>query len=172
MSATVSFTTTSVFTLTHARYLTSKIAADLHLCNLYYDKPSQQHIENLAEELALLLKDGYVKSFDFGFESNNTRIFSVQYDVCEDGTIKADDDPGSIISSANLTGNENFFNFLTYSEKWERLSLFEKEEIKKILPIKRTIGDPPAIGSGCWTYSDKSYNSGGVGIKRSTYRAY
>ena len=37
-----SYTTTETFTRTHARYIASKIAADLRKLQLYYDRPKAE----------------------------------------------------------------------------------------------------------------------------------
>jgi hypothetical protein len=34
------YTTSTTFTITNARYLSSKVAADMHLCAQYYGRPS------------------------------------------------------------------------------------------------------------------------------------
>ena len=53
-----SYTKTSTFTIVHARYLASKVAADMHLCAMYYGEPSEEMIRNYAEELAQYLNEG------------------------------------------------------------------------------------------------------------------
>ena len=41
---TFSVTTSSTFSIIHARYLSSKVAADMHLCAQYYGKPTEARI--------------------------------------------------------------------------------------------------------------------------------
>ncbi len=60
MSYSHTKTSTSSFTITHARYLSSKVAADMHLCALYYGKPSEDKIRDYAEEVAQYLNEGYL----------------------------------------------------------------------------------------------------------------
>ena len=43
---TGTFTRSNSFTITHARYLASKIAADMHLCAVFYGQPSEAAIRN------------------------------------------------------------------------------------------------------------------------------
>ena len=49
---TSTFTESRTFTITHARYVASKIAADLDLLRVYHGRPSEQHATDLAEEVS------------------------------------------------------------------------------------------------------------------------
>lgn len=42
------FTRSQSFTITHARHLSSKVAADMHLCNAYYGYPHEASIADLV----------------------------------------------------------------------------------------------------------------------------
>jgi Bacterial HORMA domain family 1 len=86
------------FTLTQAKYLASKVTADMRRCQQLYDEPSDAHINNLGTELALLLRDGYVKSYEFGFVryADDERILTWKYSVDSSGYITSDDRPGRI----------------------------------------------------------------------------
>ena len=168
----MSFTTTrsSTFTITNARYLTSKIAADMHLCANYYGRPSEQSIRDYAEELAQLLNDGYVEKYEFGYERNDQRIVCWHYKVDSLGLITTDDRPGKLVSTVETVG-ASFYNHLWYSSAWFELSLSERERIEFQLPVKRVTGPAPTDGVGYWT-SDKNYFSGGKGFSRQTFRPY
>jgi len=68
-----SYSTTESFTLTHARRLAARVAADMHQCQRFYDKPIDTQIENYQEELTVLLHGGYVESYEFGFKTMDER---------------------------------------------------------------------------------------------------
>ena len=168
---TYSYTRSATFTITHARQITSKVAADMHLCANYYGTPSEQHIRNLAEEFAQLLKDGYVSEYEFGYKNNGRRVLSWRYRVSSNGTITTDDRPGSILSTIDVSGAV-FYTYLWYSATWSALTDDEQHKIEDDLPIRRTTGDPPSDGNGYWTGVEKQYSSSGVGLTRATYRPY
>ena len=84
---TGTYTTSSTFTITHARHLASKVAAELNLCSQFYGEPGQSVIADYAEELAVLLRDGYVSRYEFGFRVNGKRIVCWRYVVESNGTI-------------------------------------------------------------------------------------
>ena len=161
-----SFTKSSTFTITHARYLASKVAADLYLCSLYYGKPAATAIDNYAEELAQLLKDGYVEQYEFGFKRNGERILCWRYTVDSDGRLTADQDAGKILSWVDVS-NADYYNFLWPSNAWSRLTPAEREAITATLPIKRPEGIPPRDGNGYWEH-DRVYTAGGNGLERHT----
>ena len=169
----MSYTTTrtATFTITHARHLASKVAADMHVSARYYGQPSDSQIDNYAKEFAQQLRYGYVSKYEFGFKKNGKGMLIWSDMVDETGTISADDRAGKFYSSADICG-ATFYNYLWNSQKWHSLSTDEKEEFEKGLPIQRTAGDPPSDGDGYWTASEKSYSSGGVGLKRSSFRPY
>ncbi len=77
-----SITTTESFTLTHARRLAARVAADMHQCQRFYNKPTDTEIESYQEELIILLHGGYIKSYEFGFKTKNEwRVVSWYYMV-------------------------------------------------------------------------------------------
>lgn len=165
---TTTLTRVSTYTITHARYVSSKIAADLHLCRLYYDRPSEERIHEYQEELAQLLNGGYISEYEFGFKRDDRRILCWRYTVNADGSISTDDHPGKIVPSIGLV-EALYYNFLTYSSKWVSLSASEKERIENALPFRRNEGSLPSDGHGYWT-QDRSYSSGGIGVNRQTFR--
>jgi hypothetical protein len=159
------------FTIAHARQLSSKVAADMHLCAAYYDRPSESMISHYAEELALLLRDGYVAKYEFGFKKESRRFLSWQYSVLSDGSLSFDDRAGKLLSSIDVSG-ASFFNYLWHSDKWWVLSQDERDKTEESLPVSRTGGNPPADGSGYWISQDRTYSAGGVGLGRATFRPF
>ena len=164
---TFSYTKSSSFTIVHARQLSSKVAADMHLCALYYGEPSELHIRNYSEELAQLLNGGYVEEYEFGYKRNGKRVVCWRYTV-QNGQFLADGRPGKVVSFADVSG-ATYYNFLTYASVWCALSDCDRIGIESDLPLKRSTGSRPTDGDGYWVH-DHGYSAGGVGLGRRTYR--
>jgi hypothetical protein len=97
-------TVTKTFTITEARYVTSKIAADLRQIYLFYGVPDSDSIPNFAEEAALLLRDGYLESVDYGLKRNGSVIFAIRYVARSDGSLVRDDSSGRIVPGLDFSG--------------------------------------------------------------------
>lgn len=162
-----SYTTSETFTRTHARYLSSKIGADLRLMLRYYRRPTEAEIEDYMVELTELLAGGYVATFEVGFKREGLRVVSLLYEVRVDGTI-SDENAGGLYARADITG-ATWFSFLTYSSEWDNLSSAERQRIRDSLPVDRTPGWAPGDGAGYWE-GGRSYASGGVGAARRGFR--
>lgn len=162
-------TVAETFTFTHAKRLASKVAADMKRCQSIYGWPSDGEINNYCTELAILLRDGYVAEYEFGYQKDGERHVTWHYKVDTSGNLTTDDRPGKI-AEVSIVGCERF-NFLTYSSAWQRLSQAQKDAIKTGLPISRSDGTGPKDGRGYWT-SDLNYYSGGVSMPRRTFQPY
>jgi hypothetical protein len=105
MSFTMTRTVSETFTLTQAKYLASKVAADMRRCQQIYGKPTDSEINDYGTELAILLRDGYVKSYEFGYvrDADEERILTWRYAVDSAGELAANDRPGRIISGVNVS---------------------------------------------------------------------
>jgi Bacterial HORMA domain family 1 len=165
---TSSFTKTSTFTIVHARYLASKVAADMHLCAQYYGNPSEPQIREYAEELAQYLNAGYLHEYEFGYKKNGNRIVSWRYKVDSNGLLGTDDRAGKVVPYVDISG-ASFFNYLTQNSRFFQFSSAEQARFKAGLPVQRTNGAPPSDGSGYWT-SDRNYFSAGCGLNRQTFQ--
>jgi hypothetical protein len=165
---TSSFTNTATFTIIHARYLASKVAADMHLCAQYYGKPLESQIRQYAEELAQYLNAGYLKEYEFGYKKDGKRIVCWRYKVDSNGVLTTDDRAGKIVPYVDITG-AIFFNFLTPNSRFFHLSADEQASFEAGLPLQRTGGEPPFDGSGYWM-TDRNYYSGGCGLNRQTFQ--
>ena len=168
MSST--YTISETFTLTHARRLAAKVAADMHQCQRFYGHLTDTQIENYQQELTVLLHGGYVKSYEFGFTTKDgRRVVSWHYTVGPSGDLEGGRSgglfPAAVISGADM------FNFLTYSSKWSSLSTIEKDKIKASYLVRRTDGEPPQDGNGYWD-SSRQYASGGVAVTRKEFRPW
>lgn len=165
---TSSFTTTASFTRVHARYLASKVAADLRLCRIYYDRPSSKDIEDYIEEITELLVGGYLHTFEFGFRANGARIVTCLYTATTGGDLATDDNAGRVFARASVA-SASFFTYMTYTTKWDSLEPEERDRIRSGLPVERTHGPEPTDGAGYWV-SDKTYSVQGTILGRRTFR--
>jgi hypothetical protein len=166
----MSQTYTKTFTRTHAKYLASKVVADLYQCYLLYDHPSVDSVEAYEEELTTLLADGYVEAYEFGFKRNDKRVLSWHYTVGAAGDLEGDSRSGSLSRGVDI-GDAKYFNFLSYSEEWWGVSPAGREAIKKSLPFYRTSGSAPGDGAGHWV-TEHVYSSGGVLVSRRVFKPW
>ncbi|GHO65591.1 hypothetical protein KSC_044830 [Ktedonobacter sp. SOSP1-52] len=168
MSST--YTTSETFTLTHARRLAAKVAADMHQCQRFYGHPTDQQIKNYEQELTILLHGGYVKSYEFGFQTKyERRIVSWYYTVGPSGGLEGGRS-GGLFSAADVSGAV-LFNFLSPSSEWFALSTMERDKIKASYSVRRADGSAPQDGSGYWD-SSRHYTSGGVVVTRKEFRPW
>lgn len=165
---TYTTTKTTTFTITNARYLASKVAADMHLCAQYYGQPSEPSIRAYAEELAHYINEGYLAEYEFGFKRNGKRLVTWRYKVDADGVITTDDRPGKVVAHIDITG-ATYYNYLTQNSRYFSLSVEERVKFKATLPVTRANGDPPSDGNGYWT-TDRNYHSSGQGLGRKTFQ--
>ena len=167
---TTTYTYSSTFTRTHAKYLASKIAADLFQMQLFYGEPSDTRIDDYLDEVVILLLGGCLDSVDYGFRRDGELIVALNYVVQSDGTIVDDDHSGRVPPGVDITGASWYSHLRKNSAFWS-LSLAEQRRIEESLPIYRTSGEEPQTGNGIWV-TDKSYSSNGVGIQRQTFRPF
>ena len=166
---TSTFTTSATFTRTHAKHLAAKVIADLYQCSIFYDRPAVDDIEDYETELVEMLANEYVYSYEFGFKSSGKRLLTWHYTVGADGGLHGGDaDAGAIYAKATVA-QADYFNFMTYSDKWRGLSETKRAEFKAGLPIQRTPGSSPDDGDGYWQV-DHAYSAGGVRVSRKTFR--
>jgi hypothetical protein len=162
-------TETSSFTITHARYIASKVATDLKRFQRFYGAPNDGLIDRYEGELAGLLKHDAVDNVVYGFQRNALWTpASVRYRAIPGGALIADDDPGKIRPGIDI-GGASFTSFLSYSSKWWDLTQAERDRIRDGLPLKRPTGSEPNLESGAWS-DDLSYSAGGRGLGRSSVR--
>lgn len=169
---TTSYTTSQTFTITHARYVTSKIAADLRQLKLFYRSPTDQDIVDYAEEAALLLRDGYLERVDYGFSRTSASgarewVLLLRY-IAKNGVI-ADDYSGRIPAGVNIAG-AHFWSYLTYAPPFYNLGTDERARVKAALPIKRNSGNEAGFATGTWS-GDRTYSSAQQGVSRSVFKA-
>jgi len=171
MSTSYTSTQAYTFTITHARYLASKVATDLKRIQRFYGSPSDLKIVEYESEITEMLKNGYLAKVTYGFKKDNNWIEPTlsytAYDL--NGATGTDDDPGRIKPNANVVG-ATFGSFLEYTSKWDSLSSEEKDKFQKTLPIQRSSALEPGVSG--YLSSDKSYSSGGKSLNRSSVKSY
>lgn len=170
MSYSYTITETESFTRTHAKRLAAKVAADMHQCQQFYDYPTDAEIEEFEQELVVLLLGGYIKSYEFGFQtSNGQRVVSWFYTVGLSGSLEGGRS-GGLFPTADISEAVPF-NFLSHSSAWFKLSQKERERIEASHPVQRVGGKPPQDGNGHWDTS-RIYVSGGVAVTRKEFRPW
>lgn len=168
-----SYTTTgtSTFTVTHAKYLASKVAADLKRIQRFYGSPSDTDIAQYEAELTEFLRKGYLEEVTYGFKINGAWTEPTLKYTAQDlaGMAANDDDPGKIRPSANING-AYFSSYMTYTWAYHFLSESEKTSFHNTLPFVRTGAPQPGVNG--YLSSDKSYSSGGKSLNRSSLKSY
>lgn len=165
---TTTYTNSNTFTTTHARYLASKVAADLFQMQLFYGKPSDQTIDNYIEELVILLLDGYLDSIDYGFKKDGKWIVVISYSARFGSILTTDNRSGSVYSGADISG-AYWASYLRKNSKFLNLSRTEKDRIESTLPVQREGQAESGFHSGNWV-TDRSYYNGGTSLERKMFK--
>lgn len=166
MSST--FTRNQTFTRSDAKYVVSKMAADLYRMQRLYGRPTDSEIENTIPEVLELLYLGYLHDVHIGFKRNSDWVIAIRYQA-HSGALLADDNAGGVPAGIDIAGATHY-NYLRYSNTFLSLGPAEQERIRASLPWRRTAGDLPGDGAGYWT-ADRTYSRNGGGTARSTFRA-
>lgn len=166
MSTTYTTSSTSSFTVTHARYLASKIAADLRQMQLFYGSPRDSEIDDYITETVVLLLSGYLANVTYGFRRGDQWLIALKYNAHTSGLLLSDDRAGRVRPGVEVSG-ATWCSFLEHSLAYHLASDVERQRIEDLLPFSRTAGEEPRV-SGIWI-SDKSYSSGGVSLQRNMY---
>jgi HORMA domain-containing protein len=164
-------TESTTFTITHAQYLASKVAADLKRMQRFYDAPSDADISSYEDELAKMLKGGYVDTVTYGFRRNGDWIEpTLRYTARElAGLASADDDPGRIRPHANIDGAA-FHSYMTYTRAWDELGESLRIIFGATLPFVRKGAPEPSVNG--YMVDDRTYSAGGRALSRSSVRSY
>ena len=164
-------TLTASFTITEARYVGAKIGADLRMINSLYGRPTLTDIDDYTEEVALLLRDGYLGTVDYGFKdtSSNAWKLRLRYTATTGGQL-IDSRPGSLPATASVAGY-GWSSFLTYSLKFQLLTTAQQAAVKDRLPISRVGTAEPTTGAGS-IRSGHGYGRNGFGVNRDVYTAW
>lgn len=165
-----SYSMSETFTQTHARYLASKVVADMYQCYRFYGEPAESKISAYQDELVVMLAGGYVAEYEFGFKKDGQRVVSWHYRVSAGGDLVGgtDDRSGGIYARASVAGAVAF-NFMTYSPAWTALTDTQKANVRSQHSVNRGSGSAPTDGAGYWE-TERRYSNGGVEIARRTFR--
>ena len=163
-----SIAATRSFSISHARYVTSKVAADLDLLRAYYGWPAADYVTRFAEEAALLLNLRYLRSVEYGFRRNGKVILALKYVARSDGTLHSDERPGRVPFGLDVSGARSY-SFLEYSDSFLGESSQVRAQVEAALPVRRSEGPTPETAFGYWEQS-RSYSSNGEGVLRSIFR--
>ncbi len=165
------FTESTTFTITHARHMAAKIAADLKRMQRFYGRPSDSDIAAYETEAIELLKAGYFGTLTVGFLRNGEWIEPTLCYTARDlaGMAANDDDPGRLRPSLDISG-ATFHNYLTYSPAWDALTDSEKDAFKKRMPFYRTGMAQPTVHG--YLIDDKTYSAGGRALSRASVSGY
>ncbi|WP_334127311.1 HORMA-1 domain-containing protein [Sneathiella sp.] len=171
MSYSYTITESTTFTITHAKHMAAKVAADLKRMQRFYGAPSDAEIANYEAEVIEFLKAGYLGTVTYGFRRNGDWIApTIQYTAKDlAGMVANDDDPGRVHPNSDTSG-ASFYSYLTYSVAWDALTSNEQEAFKRTLPLQRNGAPEPGIDG--YLESDKTYAAGGRALDRSVVRSW
>lgn len=171
MSYSFTATETKTFTLTHARHLAAKVAADLKRLQRLYGHITDERISEFEGEATELLRQGYLGTVTYGFQRNDLWIEpTLRYTANELANSGTDDDPGRVPPGKDISGAQ-FHSYLTYSAAWDALTADQRAAIKGQLPLQRVSGSQSAVSNGYFA-DDKTYASGGRSLGRASVRSY
>lgn len=171
MSTSYSYTEAATFTVTHARHMAAKVAADLKRMQRFYGSPSDERIAQFEAEVTELIRAGYLGTVTYGFQKDGNWIEPTLRYTAKDlaGSSANDDDPGRVRHNANVSGAV-FKSYLTHSAAWSQLTQPERDAFEKTLPISRGGATEPGITG--YLASDRTYSSGGKALDRATVRSF
>lgn len=161
-------TRSSTFTRTDARYITSKVAADLRQFQLFYDHPTDTEITDYIVELTELLTGRYLSYVEYGFRRNGVWLISTRYTARWDGGLDTDERPGRIPVGVNVKG-ASWGSYLAKNSNWDALSTVTQQRIEDSIPVKRTGAAIPGYGDGVWV-EDRTYGRHGVSVARKVFQ--
>lgn len=160
------------FTLTHAKYLASKVKTDLKRMQRFYEGiPNDERIDKFEQELTILLNGGFVSRVMYGFKRNDQWIEPTLRYEAKDllNFINTDDDPGRVLPGADVNG-ASFYSYLVFSDAWSKLSDTDRKATEEKLPFIRGGANEPSVNG--YFVQDKTYSAGGRSLNRSTVKGY
>lgn len=159
------------FTVTDARKMAAKVAADLKRMQRFYGSPSDSKIADYEQEVVELLKAGYLGTVTYGYRRDGNWIVPTLRYTAQDLVDSAvnDDDPGRVKPDADISG-ASFYNFLTYNDAWSKLSPVEQEAVTNRHPVRRREAPEPGVTG--YMVRDKTYSSGGRALQREIVKEF
>ena len=170
MSYSFTATEAKTFTLTHARHLAAKVAADLKRLQRLYGNVSDERITQFEGEATELLRQGYLATVTYGFKRDGSWIEpTLRYTANELANGDTDDDPGRVRPGIDISG-ASFHSYLTYSSAWWALTSDQRAAVEGQLPLQRTGQAEPQVNG--YFADDKTYSSCGRSLGRASVRSY
>jgi len=166
---TTSITRSATFTISDARYVASKLGADLRNLNARYGCPSLADIDDYVEETAQYLRHGYLNTVDYGFKDSDRWVLRLRYTAVAGGHL-SDATPGGLPSAVEVAGYP-FYSYLKTNAAFDALTSVEQQEFQGTLPVKRTGAAEPTANAGSYG-SSRQYSRNGNGLSRDVYRTY
>ena len=167
---TNSYTTTETFTLTNAKYLASKVAADLLQMQLFYGRPINEEINQYLEEIVILLLEGCLGSVSYGYKKDGKWLVVLNYSATFGSLYSTDDRSGCVAPGVDV-GGADWSSYLWKNSKFSNLPQVEKDRIEQSLPFQRTESAESGFHNGTWV-SGKNYFSGGASLERKIFKPY
>lgn len=162
---TQSYTSTETWSRTHARYIAGKVAADLRQMQQEYGKLSDEHLNDLVEELVAYLAEDYLSYIEYGFRRGDAWVVAHKYTAAQLGSASTDDRSGRIRRGADVS-DAIWWSLLSTNQRYANLSQAERDRFEAGIRIKRSPGTGLSAGNTGWA-SERSYASGGGGVSRS-----
>ncbi|MDH7943461.1 hypothetical protein QGM61_06480 [Pseudohongiella sp. SYSU M77423] len=171
MSFSTTVTESRTFTVTHARYLASKISTDLKRIQRFYPGHiTDDRISDFEQEVTEYLKAGYLQSVTYGFQRDGKWVEpTVRYSAQQLLDSEVDDDPGKIRPNRNVEG-ARFASYLIQNDAWGKLTGEQKKAFEEKVVIKRVGAPAPSVNG--YFESDLKYTAGGQSLMRSRVRSF
>jgi HORMA domain-containing protein len=163
-------TLTETFTVTHARHMAAKVAADLMRFRDFYGQPTLERIDAYEREVVALMKGDYLDYVIYGFKRDGKIVEGIKYRASAGGVLVADDDPGKLRPKPEIV-QLPFASFLAYNERWWALGAGGREKIEADVGFQRSTGEEPGVEGGYWL-DDRTYSAGGRSLGRSSLRRW
>lgn len=156
-TATRSSTETS--SLTKVVYVTRKVQADFLAIMDTYDYFTTDYAKNLIADVRTYLDEEVIDAVKFTWKDAGTNnvLEELRYTVIAGGIGLADDPPGGIRYYASLK-NADFTVYVTYNDRWKKLTAQEQKAIRDDLVLAWGPGGVLNYNNGTWGVADKSYS--------------
>lgn len=170
-SYVVAETRSETFTITHAKHIAAKVAADLKRLQDFFGEPCNSDILAFEKEVTILLKHGALKTITYGFKKYDNWVprATIRFNAVDGDLVSLS--PGGLRPNGADVAGCSFFSFLEYSNIWNRLSESEREQIRKELPFPRQTCEGPSVSGGYWA-EDRTYAAGGRGLSRVVLKCF
>ena len=162
------FTRSETFTVSDARYLASKVAADLRQMQRLYGEPSDDDIADYIKEMEVLVLAGCLDWVAYGFKRGSEWVYYLKYSA-QSGFLASDDRPGRI-TYRDRTG-ANFYSHLSRNSRWWGLSDAARNALHAQIPVERTSAEAPATSNG-YSTGDKTYSRKDISLGRDVFQEY